>query len=46
MSGCESDASPASTPLTKSIMSELDNELKNLKRNKDKRDLDAEEFKE
>ena len=47
MSGCESDAaSPAPTPLSKAIMSELDNELKNFKRLKDKGYLDAEEFKE
>ena len=46
MSGCVSDASPASTPLTKSINSEFDNELKNLRRRNDKGYLDAEEFKE
>ena len=53
MSGCESDAaSPAPTPLSKAIMSELVNELTNFKRLmiKDKGYLaslvDAEEFKE
>lgn len=46
MSGCESDDSPASTPLTKTIMAEYNKELKNLKRNKDRGYLDAEEFKE